>query len=99
MRSVVVFPQPDGPRSAKNDPRGISSETPSTARTSANSLTTSSRRTSGAVVLSPIRCLLVGVAVGARAPVVELLPQFEIEERLRRDHLGQRPDAVGHVEQ
>ena len=34
MRSVVVFPQPDGPRSEKNSPATMSSETPSTATTS-----------------------------------------------------------------
>ncbi len=33
------------------------------------------------------------------APVVELLPELEVEERLGRDDLGQRPDAVRHVEQ
>src|SRR6202050_1715789 len=31
MRSVVVFPQPDGPSSEKNSPRRISSETSFTA--------------------------------------------------------------------
>src|SRR6266567_2503698 len=31
MRSVVVLPQPDGPRSVANDPRGTSNETSSTA--------------------------------------------------------------------
>ena len=31
MRSVVVLPQPDGPRSAKNEPSGIVSDRSSTA--------------------------------------------------------------------
>src|SRR5262245_7018355 len=48
IRSVVVLPQPDGPSIAKNDPRGISSEMPSTATMSSNRLTTCSSRTSGA---------------------------------------------------
>ena len=47
MRSVVVLPQPDGPSRAKNEPRGISSEMPSTAATSSKRLTTLSSRTSG----------------------------------------------------
>src|SRR6516225_11639618 len=47
MRSNVVLPQPLGPRSAKNSPAGISSETPSTARTPPNFFTTPSMRSSG----------------------------------------------------
>ena len=50
IRSVVVLPQPDGPSSAKNEPRGISTEIPSTATVSSNRLTTFSSRTSGAAV-------------------------------------------------
>ena len=52
IRSVVVFPQPDGPSSAKNEPRGISTEIPSTATVSSNRLTTFSSLTSG----SRLRC-------------------------------------------
>src|SRR3954467_1415672 len=48
MRSSVVFPQPDGPSSAKNSPRRMSSETPSTAWTSPYRLVTSTMRTRGA---------------------------------------------------
>src|SRR6266511_1047395 len=36
MRSVVVFPQPDGPSSVANDPRGTSKEMSSTADTPPN---------------------------------------------------------------
>ena len=35
-RSVVVLPQPDGPRKEWNEPRGISKDTASTAATSPN---------------------------------------------------------------
>ena len=38
IRSVVVFPQPDGPSSAKNVPRANSRERSSTATTSSKSL-------------------------------------------------------------
>src|SRR6476659_2042329 len=38
MRSVVVLPQPDGPRSAKNDPVGTSRSSDFTAVNAANSL-------------------------------------------------------------
>ena len=41
MRSSVVFPQPLGPRSEKNSPRRMSSETRSTATKSPNRLLTS----------------------------------------------------------
>jgi hypothetical protein len=34
IRSVVVFPQPDGPSSVKNSPGGMSRSMPSTATTS-----------------------------------------------------------------
>src|SRR3989442_959756 len=39
-RSNVVLPQPEGPSSAKNSPRSILSETPSTATVAANRLLT-----------------------------------------------------------
>src|SRR4029079_10272749 len=46
IRSVVVLPHPDGPRSAKKEPAGISSEMPFTAVTPSNALTTDSSWTS-----------------------------------------------------
>src|SRR4249919_587178 len=46
MRSVVVLPQPEGPRSAKNWPCSIVSEIPSTATTPSKSFVTFSRRMS-----------------------------------------------------
>ena len=46
MRSVVVFPQPDGPSMAKKLPRSISNEMPSTATTSSNRFVRSTRRMS-----------------------------------------------------
>ena len=97
IRSVVVLPHPDGPSSAKNEPRGISSETRSTARTSANSLTTSTSRTSGAI--EPSLTQRPPPEAVAGAPVVELLPELEVEEGLGGDDLWQRPDPVRHVEQ
>src|ERR1700730_11619105 len=42
IRSVVVFPQPDGPSSEKNSPRPMSSETLFTARWAEYSFETSS---------------------------------------------------------
>src|SRR5829696_6616967 len=45
-RSIVVLPEPDGPRSEKNSPRRTSSSTPSTAATSPNRFTTPMARTS-----------------------------------------------------
>src|SRR3954468_18017549 len=45
-RSVVVFPQPEGPSSEKNSPAGMCRLTPSTAATSANRLTRSTSWTS-----------------------------------------------------
>ena len=50
IRSVVVLPQPDGPRSEKNSPLPISSETPSTARTSRKRFSRSRSWISGGVV-------------------------------------------------
>src|SRR6266850_2018998 len=45
MRSVVVFPQPEGPSSVANDPRGTSNEMSLTAAASPNRFVTwSSRR-------------------------------------------------------
>src|SRR3972149_7128261 len=45
-RSVVVFPHPDGPSSVKNSPSATCTDTPSSAWTPLNRLTTSVRRTS-----------------------------------------------------
>src|SRR5690349_7622710 len=47
IRRVVVLPQPDGPRSEKNSPLPIVSDTSSTAVTSPNRLVTFERRISG----------------------------------------------------
>src|SRR2546428_11587513 len=44
-RSVVVFPQPEGPRREKNSPPGMSSVIPSTAATSAKRFTRSTSST------------------------------------------------------
>src|SRR3954451_4422032 len=50
IRSVVVLPQPEGPRSAKNSPGSIFKSMPSTARVVPSKLfSTRSRRTSAAV--------------------------------------------------
>ena len=46
IRRVVVLPQPDGPRSEKNSPAPISSDTSSTARTSRKCFARSTRRIS-----------------------------------------------------
>ncbi len=48
IRSVVVLPQPLGPSSEKNSPEPMSSEMPSTARTSPKRFSRSMRRISGA---------------------------------------------------
>src|SRR5690348_12228856 len=107
MRRVVVFPQPDGPRSAKKLPRAISSERLSTATTSSKRFVTSTSRTSagfargaaGASVRSStaIAAGLPGSDIGA--PVVELLPELEVEEALGRDDAVERPHAVRQLEQ
>src|SRR5215210_4971431 len=47
MRSVVVFPQPEGPRSVKNWPRGMSSSISRTAVKSPKRFVTRSSRTLG----------------------------------------------------
>ena len=55
IRSVVVLPQPDGPSSAKNEPRGTVSVTSSTATNEPNTLVTpSSRRSRPAESARPI---------------------------------------------
>src|SRR5919204_3356347 len=110
MRNVVVLPQPEGPRSAKKLPRSISSETSSTAMTSSNRFVTWSRRTSTSreLVSGPALAttrsstatgladlgFLGGVAVDAGAPVVELLPEVEVEKGLGRDDAWERADLV-----
>jgi len=60
IRRVVVLPQPDGPRSEKNSPAPMSSETRSTARISRNSFVSSASRISGAVEAA-------GCVIAARA--------------------------------
>src|SRR5262245_15104500 len=49
MRNSVVLPHPDGPSSAKNSPRAMSSVRASTAVTAPKRLLTASKRTSGCV--------------------------------------------------
>src|SRR5580765_6510026 len=95
MRRVVVFPQPEGPSSAKKRPWSTCSERLSTATTSSKRFVTSTRRTSGAVDS------VIAVAPGkrARAPVVHLLPELEVEEALRRQHPVDGADAVRQLEQ
>src|SRR6478735_8386941 len=105
MRRVVVFPQPDGPRRAKKEPCGISSEIPSTATVSSKRLTTLSSRTStgtDAISARPSGCsydLRSRWLVHVGAPVVRLLPELEVEEALGRDHVRERADPVGDAEQ
>ena len=107
MRSVVVLPQPEGPSSAKKLPRSISSERSSTADDVLEAL--------GDVVEADVRrarggrCLrLLGdrhrdarprAVLDAGAPVVELLPELEVEEALGRDDAVELAHPVGHVEQ
>src|SRR5262245_32262387 len=67
MRSVVVFPQPAGPRSSNNWPCSIVIEIPSTARTSSNSLTTVSSRMSAGLpeaVVAVVSVLVSAAAIG-----------------------------------
>src|SRR5690242_18698037 len=101
MRSVVVFPQPEGPSSAKNEPRGISSERSSTATTPSNRLVTFSIRTSAATVRSSATLATGAVSVlrGPCSPVVELLAHVEVEERLGRRDAVEPAQPVGDVEQ
>ena len=56
MRSVVVFPQPDGPSIVKNWPRGMSSSISRTAVKSPKRLVTPSSRTLG--VSAPVLDLM-----------------------------------------
>src|SRR5260370_42047967 len=49
-RSSVVLPQPEGPRSAKNSPWKISSDSAATALTPEKRLLTASNRTSGGTI-------------------------------------------------
>src|SRR6185503_15235222 len=52
IRSRVVLPQPDGPSSAKNSPRAMSSDNRSTAVNAPNRFVTASKRTSGGATAS-----------------------------------------------
>ena len=55
MRSVVVFPQPEGPSIVKNSPSRIVNETSSTAQKSPNILVTASMTMPSARSSFPIR--------------------------------------------
>src|SRR5689334_25390835 len=109
MRSVVVLPQPDGPSIAKKLPRSILRLRRSTATTSSKRFVTSTsvmsaapsrpvgassrRRSSTAIRAHLLGALRLG-ADHVGAPVVELLPQVEVEEGLRREHGLEAADAV-----
>src|SRR5881398_3684417 len=107
MRSVVVFPQPEGPSRAKKLPRSISSEMSSTATTSSKRFVTWSSRTSGVPCVagccscfrSTSTAIYVASVPGVCAPVVQLLPELEVEEALGRDDAVERANAVRQVEQ
>src|SRR5688572_15390047 len=53
-RRVVVLPHPEGPRSEKNSPRPISSDTPSTAVCAPKRLVTDRKVTKGGVGIGAI---------------------------------------------
>src|SRR5690349_5826761 len=107
IRRVVVFPQPDGPNSAKKEPRSISSERLSTATTSPNRFVTCSSRTSAtsAPARAPSRwpvtlaTLAVLRAVDSGAPLVQLLPQLEVEKGLGRRDAAERAHTARDVEE
>src|SRR5438309_111814 len=76
-RSVVVFPDPDGPSMVKNSPAAMSRSTPSTATTSPYARRIPDRRTAGAVagsVSSALRRACVAKCfLENREPAVELV--------------------------
>src|SRR2546421_2220177 len=76
-RSVVVFPDPDGPSMVKNSPAAMSRSTPSTATTSPYARRIPERRTAGAVagsVPSALRSACVAKCfLENREPAVELV--------------------------
>jgi hypothetical protein len=61
MRSVVVLPHPEGPRSAKKEPRGTSRVRSSTAVKDANDLVTASRCRSPVALRRPVESRQVAV--------------------------------------
>src|SRR5690242_1237456 len=106
MRTVVVLPQPDGLRRAKKLPRAISSERLSTATTSSKRFVTSTRRTSAGLerggAAGSVRsstAIAAGLPGHVGTPVVELLPELEVEEALRRHDAVERAHPVRQLEQ
>src|SRR5918999_430837 len=99
MRSVVVFPHPEGPRRAKKCPGWISSETSSTAITSSNCFVTPSSRTSGVPLLATRRSVSVSAAIdaGICCPLVrhdEHGPIRDLEELVRHRAKDRAPDRA-----
>ncbi len=54
IRSIVVLPEPEGPRRAKNSPSTMSRSMSSTATTSPKVLVTPTRRTAGVAALASV---------------------------------------------
>src|SRR2546421_7469344 len=79
-RSVVVFPEPDGPSSVKNSPASTSRSTWSTATTSPYVLRRPERRTSNAAEIVPVA----GGRSGSVCVANRLLQQVEsaLEQRV-----------------
>src|SRR6476646_6785485 len=99
-RSVVVLPEPDGPRSVKNSPAAMSRSTPATATTSPYTRRIPVRRTAGASApvsvsdeagASVAKCLL-----QQAEPALELLVARR-EGRQKPDHVSVQ--AAGEEEQ
>src|SRR5437868_3363656 len=84
MRSVVVLPQPDGPRSVANDPFGTSKDTSSTAVTPPKRLVTCDTRT----------CAVWTLGSGTCGPERDAAPCHEREEQERDDR---HPDVGDRV--
>src|SRR5919199_1570978 len=91
-RSVVVFPEPDGPRSVKNSPRATSRSTPATACTSAYDLRTPTRRTSAGAVAGAAS----GSARGSVRVAKRLLQDVEAAVELLVGH-HERDEDPDHV--
>src|SRR3954449_481630 len=96
MRSVVVLPQPDGPSSAKKDPRGTSRSSSLTAVKPPNVFVTSrSRRPS--YVVAPCAAVSASATcdIGPVSFVLDLLPVVERHEVERhRERLVVREDQL-----
>src|SRR3954447_10115194 len=96
MRRSVVLPQPDGPRSVKNSPSAIVSDTSSTARTGPNDRLTRSiaMLAKGAVLIRASACRLDGVLQllerfrTLRRPALLVIGQ-DLEARQRRHAAGE----------